>query len=91
MAKVKKRELELYKEFTGIEYQIPEGKISEIFNQTLEIFADKYKTFLEWTMKDTKELSDLIHLMVDRIHIYSRKATEKDVIAGRKYKWYLTG
>jgi hypothetical protein len=37
-------------------------------------------------MKDTKELSDLIHLMVERIHIYSRKATEKDVIAGRKYK-----
>jgi hypothetical protein len=35
-------------------------------------------------MKDTKELSDLIHLMVERIHIYSRKATEKDVVDGRK-------
>lgn len=47
MAKVKKREFELNKELTGIEYQIPEGKISEIYNQILEIFADKYKTFLE--------------------------------------------
>ncbi len=84
MAKVKKREFELYKKLTGIEYQIPEGKISEIYNQTLEIIADKYKTFLEGTMKDAKELSDLIHLMIDRIHIYSRKATEKDVVDGRK-------
>lgn len=84
MAKVKKREFELNKELSGIEYQIAEGKISEIYSQTLEIFADKYKTFLDGTMKDTKELSDLIHLIVDRIHIYSRKATGNDVIAGRK-------
>ncbi len=84
MAKVKKREFDLNKELSGIEYQIAEGKISEIYSQTLEVFSDKYKTFLAGTMSDSKELSDLIHLIVDRIHVYSRKATKKDIIAGRK-------
>lgn len=84
MANVKKREVELNKELAGIELQIGEGKISDIYSRTLELFAKQYKSFLDGTMTDRQEIYDLIHLIVDRIHVYTRKANEKDVIAGRK-------
>lgn len=35
-------------------------------------------------MTDRQEISDLIHLIVDKINVYTRKATKKDKIAGRK-------
>lgn len=84
MANVDKREIELNKELSGIDYQIGENSISDIYIRTLELFAKKYKVFLDGAMKDRQELFDLIHLIVDRIHVYSRKMTKNDVIAGRK-------
>ncbi len=84
MAKTEKREVELNKDLSGIEYKIGEGKITDIYTKTLKIFSKKYKSFLTGTMTDRQELSGLIHLIIDRIQVYSRKATKNDVIAGRK-------
>lgn len=84
MANVDKRENELTTELKGIDSQIGENSISDIYIRTLELFAKKYKVFLDGAMEDRQELFDLIHLIVDRIHVYSRKMTKDDVIAGRK-------
>lgn len=84
MAKAKKREAELNRDLSNIEFQISEGKLSDIYTRTLKVFAKKYKSYLEGKMIDRQEISELIHILVDRINIYTRKATKKDKIAGRK-------
>jgi site-specific DNA recombinase len=84
MEKAGKRETELNKELAGIEYQISEGKLSDIYTRTLKVFAKRYKAFLEGKMKDRQEIFELIHILVDRINVYTRKATKKDKVAGRK-------
>ena len=84
MAKANKLEVDLRKDLSGIEKQIGEDKISDIYGRTFKEFAKEYKPFLDGTMKDPQEVSNLIHLIVDRIHVYTRKRNEKDVIAGRK-------
>lgn len=84
MARTKQREVELNKELSGIEYQISEGKLSDIYTRTLKVFAKKYKDFLEGKMNDRQEIFELIHILVDRINVYTRKATSKDKIAGKK-------
>ena len=84
MASIKKKEAELKNDLAAIQYQIGEGKISDIYARTLKLFAKKYKPFLDGLMTDRQEISDLIHLIVDRIHVYTRKATKNDKIAGRK-------
>ncbi len=81
---IKNKEVELNKDLAAIQYQIGEGEISEIYVRTLKLFAKKYKPFLEGLMTDRQEVSELVHLIVDRIHVYTRKATTNDKIAGRK-------
>lgn len=84
MANVKKQEVNLRKDLLAIQGQIGEDKISEIYASTFKLFAKKYKPFLDGLMTDRQEVSDLIHLIVDKINVYTRKATKKDKIAGRK-------
>ncbi|OGD08834.1 hypothetical protein A2397_05310 [Candidatus Amesbacteria bacterium RIFOXYB1_FULL_44_23] len=84
MANVKKQEADLRKDLLVIQGQIGEDKISEIYASTFKLFAKKYKPFLDGLMTDRQEVSDLIHLIVDRVNVYTRKATKKDKIAGRK-------
>lgn len=82
--KSKELEKNLKNELVGIQQQIGEGKITEIYSKTLEVFAEQYKEFLKGEMTDRQEIYDLIHLIVDGIHVFCRKATKGDVIAGRK-------
>lgn len=84
MAKSEELEKKLKNDLVGIQQQIGEGKITEIYVRTLDVFAKEYKQFLNGEMTDRQEIYDLVHLIVDRIHVYSRKATKSDVIAGRK-------
>ena len=67
-----------------VEYRLGSEAISGLYLQAFELFSKSYKSFLDDTIDDRRELSDLIHLIVDRIHVYSRKVTKDDVIAGRK-------
>jgi ABC-type metal ion transport system substrate-binding protein len=67
-----------------IEHQLADGAITDIYMRAFELFAQQYQSFLDKAVKDRQELFDLIHLMVDKIHVYSRKLTKTDVIAGRK-------
>lgn len=83
-AKITKQESDLRKDLLAIQGQIGEDKISEIYASTFKLFAKKYKPFLDGLMTDRQEMSDLIHLIVDKINVYTRKATKKDKIAGRK-------
>lgn len=84
VAKVVEREVKLRKQLIGVQQQLGEGKITEIYTKTLEVFAKQYKEFLEGKMTDRQEIYDLIHLIVDGIHVFCREATKDDVIAGRK-------
>ena len=84
IAKTDIQEKDLNSELSEIQYRIGEGKISDIYVNTLKIFSKKYKNFLKGEMTDKKELSELIHLIVDRINVYSRKINKDDVISGRK-------
>lgn len=84
MDNTNKKEIELKKDLATIQFQIGEGEISNIYARTFKLFAKQYKPFLDGLMTDRQEVSSLIHLIVDRIHVYTRKATKKDVIAGRK-------
>lgn len=81
---IKTKEVEYKTDLEAIQLQIGESKLSDIYARTLKLFAKKYKPFLDGLMTDRQEVSELIHLIVDRIHVYTRKATKNDRIAGRK-------
>lgn len=84
MKSVSQKEAELANDLLVVQQQIGENEISGIYLRTLKLFAKKYKPFLDGLMTDRKEVSELIHLIVDRVHVYTRKATTNDKIAGRK-------
>ena len=84
MEKTKTRETELNRDLSIIEYQISEGKLSDIYTRTLKVFSKRYKAFLEGKMQDRQEIFELVHILVDRINVYTRNTTKKDKIAGRK-------
>ncbi len=84
ITRTNKREEELNKDLAGIEHQLASGAISDIYMRTFELFSKQYQSFLDNAVKDRRELFDLIHLVVDKIQVYSRQTTESDRIAGRK-------
>lgn len=84
MEGIKAKEAEYKTDLGTIQLQIGESKLSDIYTRTLKLFAKNYKPFLDGLMTDKNEVSELIHLIVDRIHVYTRKATKNDKIAGRK-------
>lgn len=84
IARVKSREADIKRDLAVIEHQLANGAITDIYTRTFELFAQQYQSFLDKAEKDRQELFDLIHLVVDKIHVYTRPITKKDVIAGRK-------
>ena len=79
----------LNSDLKNIENLIGEDKISDIYVEALKEFSKKYKKFFDGKLKKRKELFNLIHLIVDKINIYAREATESDKIAGRKKEGQL--
>ena len=89
MAKTKKLQIKLKKELSKVERRLGSIAISSLYLQAFEQFSESYESLLNDKITDRQELSDLIHLIVDKINVYSRKVTKKDKVAGRKTEGQL--
>lgn len=67
-----------------LDFQLSQVALSQGYEASLKLYAEKYGKTLDKIMKDRRQLHDLIHDLIYQVVVYSRPRTEKDVIAGRK-------
>lgn len=80
-----KMKLSKYDEkISQIDLEMSKEALSRGYEYSLELYSKKYSRALEEAVMDKEELYDLIHMLIDRITVYSRPRTERDSIAGRK-------
>lgn len=87
---LKATEMNCKQEIDKIDFELSKEAISKGYEATLELFSQKYgkvmdKLFAEYEKDENvrKELIDLIHMLIDRIIVYSRPKSARDSIAGR--------
>jgi site-specific DNA recombinase len=80
------RLIRLRKELDDLNKRISERAIAKGYIEVFELFQEAYSSSLESIFADRQRTYDLIHILVDKIIVYSRPATMKDKIAGRKKK-----
>lgn len=81
---LKGKDVDLKKKIDELDFKLSQISLSKGYVVSLEKYAEKYRKVLEKDFKDEKELHELIHSLIHQIVVYSRPATEKDKIAGRK-------
>lgn len=79
-------EKKLRNELNEIERQISENIISQGYEETLNLFSDKYKNGLDKIFENRDETYTLIHELIEEIIVYSRPVEESDKIAGKRKK-----
>jgi DNA invertase Pin-like site-specific DNA recombinase len=67
-----------------IDNQLSRAALSKGYEESFKLYAEKYGKSFDTIVKDRVQLHDLIHGLIDQIVVYSRKRTDKDVIAGKK-------
>ncbi len=72
------------KEIEKIDLLLTQESLSLGYEYSLELYSKKYSKALQQAMLSKKDLYELIHMLIDRIVIYSRPRNDRDVIAGRK-------
>jgi site-specific DNA recombinase len=69
-----------------LEAKISSNKLEEGYIRSLEVFDQQYQKALENIENDREQLKQILRIIVDKIVIYSRDLTDKDVVAGRRSK-----
>ena len=85
LAKLSSQKKELTEKLVELEKKITSQVFDKHYQQSLELFADKYKQVLDQDINtNRKELAEVISMLVDEIILYSRPVTAEDKLAGRK-------
>lgn len=79
-----KTEITYRKELNELESRIAKNTLSQSYIKVFDIFKEKYEKAMQNSFDDRKEISILLHTLVESIVVFSRPVTEKDNIAGRK-------
>lgn len=66
------------------EYQIAQKSITKGYMKSLDLFSEKYAETLKDIYKNRQEVFEIIHMLIDKIIVYSRPVKKSDKIAGRK-------
>lgn len=67
-----------------VDNQLSRATLSKGYEESFKLYAEKYGKSFDTIAEDRVQLHDLIHGLIDQIVVYSRKRTDKDVIAGKK-------
>jgi hypothetical protein len=78
------KEKQYKKELEEIDYQLGEQAVSDGYLRVFTDFADRYSQSIEEVFSDRDKVAEVLHSLIDSIVVYSRPATDKDSIAGRK-------
>lgn len=78
------KEKEYNEKINKIDFELSQISLSSGYVESLKLYADKYSKSLDKSLKDEKEIYDLIHMLIHEVIVYSRPRDEKDKIAGRK-------
>jgi site-specific DNA recombinase len=89
MEEMRVNELETTKKIKEIERKMAENALSTNYIKIFETFRKKYMVVMDKTFIDREEVSNLLHIMIEDIIVYSRPINEKDVIAGQKKEGQL--
>lgn len=81
---IKKREAELLNRQNKLTTDVSMKCLDSDHLEAFSAYSKKYSHLLEKNLADKKLLYRLIHSLIQQIVVYSREATELDVIAGRK-------
>lgn len=72
------------KKIDDLDHQISQKSVSKSYLATLKLFKPQYVKSLEKMYKNQQEVFDIIHMLIDKIIVYSRPVRKTDKIAGRK-------
>ena len=67
-----------------IEQSISKNTISQGYIKSLDLFSRKYTKALSSIYTNRTEIFEILHLLIDKIIVYSRPLTGYDKVAGRK-------
>ena len=84
LAECKEKKKSFEKSIEKAEYQIAQNSLSKGYMKSLELFSEKYVKTLKDLYSNRKEVFDIIHMLIDKIIVYSRPVRKTDKIAGRK-------
>jgi hypothetical protein len=73
-------------ELNDIERQISENIISKGYEDTLNLFSEKYSKGVEGIFKDRNETYTLLHELIEEVIVYSRPVKTSEKIAGIQKK-----
>lgn len=71
------------KKIDELDHQISQKSVSKSYLATLELFKPQYVKSLEKMYTNQQEVFDIIHMLIDKIIVYSRPVRKTDKIAGR--------
>lgn len=83
-AELAESEKNLKAKIDELDFQLSQVALSQGYEASLKLYAEKYGKTLDKIIKDRRQLHDLIHDLIYQVVVYSRPRTEKDIIAGRK-------
>lgn len=89
MSEYEEKEQSFKKKINEIDYQLSRITISRGYEESLKLYADRYRESLEKALLDERELYDLIHMLINQVVVHSRPLKRGDRIAGRKKEGQL--
>lgn len=84
LKKLKESEIRYREELRVMEERWAQNSLSDEYIVSLELFNEKYRDVLTDVRNKPEEAYKVLHMLIEEIIVYSRPATNDDVIAGRR-------